>query len=308
VAESERKNAASRPEGGADGDRVDGPRPAEAEGSRGLLAWFAGNTVAANLLMLVILVGGGLSLLSMRVEVFQDFDPGLIRIQVPYPGASPDDVESGVVERIEEAIKGIDGIDRVTSVAREGSGTVVAELTDYADEPGHDQLRQVQAKQPGREAGERERQPDHRQAEEHERERAGEENREAQREGARHVGRAGEAAPEEPRGEAEGDQTAGEGGGDPHEQLEVVARAGVAPQTDGLLDAGGSHPRLAGHACGRVDVDLVGVGLVAKLEVAADPSVVPAAVNSLLTADLANNMSNLGCATLGELRARLPEA
>lgn len=102
--------------------------------SSGLLSWFAHNRVAANLLMLLILVGGLLSLLQTRQEVFPDIETGIITVQVPYLGASPEEVEEGVVVRIEEAIAGIEGIQRIRSVAAEGVGTVVAELEDYADE------------------------------------------------------------------------------------------------------------------------------------------------------------------------------
>ena len=107
---------------------------AEQAESRGVLAWFASNRVAANLLMMVIFVAGGLSLWRMKVEVFQDLDPGLIRVEVVYPGASPVEVEEGICVRAEEAIKGIDGIKRISSDALEGMGIVVAELEDYADD------------------------------------------------------------------------------------------------------------------------------------------------------------------------------
>ncbi len=102
--------------------------------SRGVLAWFASNHVAANLLMMVVLVAGALSLWRMKVEVFQDIDPGMIRVEVAYPGASPAEVEEGICLRVEEAIKGIDGIKRINSDAFEGMGVVVAELEDYADD------------------------------------------------------------------------------------------------------------------------------------------------------------------------------
>ena len=105
-----------------------------AESPRGLLAWFASNHVAANLLMVVILVGGGMSLWRMKMEVFQEIDPDLIRVEIPYPGASPSEVEEGICLRVEESIKGIEGIKRILSVAGEGLGTVVAELEDYADD------------------------------------------------------------------------------------------------------------------------------------------------------------------------------
>lgn len=100
---------------------------------RGVIGWFATNRVAANLLMVFVLVAGGLSLLRMKVEVFQEVDPGLVRVEVPYPGATPAEVEEGICLRVEEAIKGIEGIKQLRAEATEGMGFVVAELEDYAD-------------------------------------------------------------------------------------------------------------------------------------------------------------------------------
>ena len=110
------------------------PTPQPRVQTSGVLAWFANNKVAANLLLLMVLIGGAVSMLRMRQEVFPDFDTGLITVQVPYPGASPEEVEEGVVVRVEEAIAGIEGIERIQSVAAESQGTVIAQLEDYADE------------------------------------------------------------------------------------------------------------------------------------------------------------------------------
>jgi multidrug efflux pump subunit AcrB len=100
----------------------------------GLVAWFAGNPVASNVLMVLLLVGGLATFLAMRVEVFPEVDPGQIRVSVPYPGASPEEVEQGISRRVEEAIAGIEGIERVRSTSSEGNGVIVAELTDQADD------------------------------------------------------------------------------------------------------------------------------------------------------------------------------
>ncbi len=99
----------------------------------GPLAWFARNHVAANIIMLILMVGGVISILESRMEVFPKMDTGLITISVPYLGASPSDVETGVLEPIEEAIGGIEGIKRIRAAGQEGVGTVFAELEDYAD-------------------------------------------------------------------------------------------------------------------------------------------------------------------------------
>ena len=100
---------------------------------KGLLAWFATNHVAANLLMFLIIAGGLLSIFSIKKEVFPEFSLDMITITVPYRGASPEDVEKGVCLRVEEAIAAVDGIKHITSTATEGAGTTVAELEEYAN-------------------------------------------------------------------------------------------------------------------------------------------------------------------------------
>jgi hypothetical protein len=88
----------------------------------GPIAWMARNSVAANLLLVVVLVGGGLAATRVKQEVFPEFDLDIINVTVPYPGASPTEVEQAVNLAVEEAMRGIDGVKRVSSVAREGSG------------------------------------------------------------------------------------------------------------------------------------------------------------------------------------------
>ncbi len=100
---------------------------------RGLIAWFIANPVAANLLMLVLLVGGALSAVNMRSQVFPTISPGTVIVTVPYPGATPAEVEEGVTRRVEEAVLGIDGVKRVTSTASEDVGVVTIETNDFAD-------------------------------------------------------------------------------------------------------------------------------------------------------------------------------
>ena len=100
---------------------------------KGLLAWFAGNHVAANLLMLLIMFSGLMTLMTIRVEVFPETTLDTITVTVPYRGASPAEVEQGVCLRVEEAVAAVDGIKRMTSTAAEGSGTVALELEEYAD-------------------------------------------------------------------------------------------------------------------------------------------------------------------------------
>ena len=103
------------------------------EESKGLIAWFAKNHVAANLLMLLILVGGALSLFTNVVEIFPETSVDLITVTVPYLGASPAEVEEGVCMRVEEAVAGIEGIKRLRSTAYEGAGAVMIEVEEFAD-------------------------------------------------------------------------------------------------------------------------------------------------------------------------------
>lgn len=100
---------------------------------KGLLSWFATNHVAANLLMALIVAGGLLTLIHIKLEVFPELSVDTITITVPYRGASPEDVEKGVCIRVEEAIAAVDGIKRMTSTASEGSGITVVEVAEYAD-------------------------------------------------------------------------------------------------------------------------------------------------------------------------------
>ncbi len=104
-----------------------------AEKPRGLIARMAHNSVAANLLMLVFLLGGFAMIPQIRQEVFPEFDLDIVTVRTVYPGASPIDVEEGILLAVEEAIRGVNGIDRITSSANEGSGTVTAELELSAD-------------------------------------------------------------------------------------------------------------------------------------------------------------------------------
>lgn len=95
---------------------------------KGLIAWFAINPVAANLLMVAILVTGGMTMSTLRQEVVPLIDVEAASVTVVYPGAAPTDVESGICMPIEEAVQGIGGVDQVKSTAREGVGVVMVEF------------------------------------------------------------------------------------------------------------------------------------------------------------------------------------
>ena len=68
---------------------------------KGIIAWFASNHVAANLLMWFIIVAGLISLSTIRKQTTPDFELNWIQVQVPYLGAAPQEVEEGVVVKVE---------------------------------------------------------------------------------------------------------------------------------------------------------------------------------------------------------------
>jgi len=95
------------------------------ETPHGPIAWMAGHSVAANLVMLTCLIGGLLvASTTIKKEVFPDIQLDMVEVMVPYPGASPEEVERGMLLAIEEAVIGLEGVSEVTSVASEGSGRV----------------------------------------------------------------------------------------------------------------------------------------------------------------------------------------
>jgi len=108
--------------------------PSIPEAKPGPMAWMVRNRVTPNLLMLVFLVGGFIVASRIKQEVFPDFDLDTVTVSVPYPGASPEEVERGIILVIEEAIRGIDGVKEVSAIATEGRGSVSAELFEDADQ------------------------------------------------------------------------------------------------------------------------------------------------------------------------------
>jgi multidrug efflux pump subunit AcrB len=98
-----------------------------------LAQWSINNRVAVNLIMMFIIVAGLLTVTNMRREMFPQFALDMINVSVPYPGASPAEVEEGICIKIEEKIKGIENITRTYSSSREGLGSVTVELDKDAD-------------------------------------------------------------------------------------------------------------------------------------------------------------------------------
>jgi len=101
--------------------------------NKGLIAWFAKNNVAANLLMILLVVGGIFSAFSIQKQVFPSFEIDVISVRVPYLGAAPQEVEEGVLLKIEEAIKDLEGIKQINATAVEGMGTVSIQVEEDYD-------------------------------------------------------------------------------------------------------------------------------------------------------------------------------
>jgi multidrug efflux pump subunit AcrB len=99
----------------------------------GILAYFATNSVAANLTMALMIIGGVVAGFGLTAQVFPTVDPGQISIGVPYPGATPTEVEEGITRRVEEAVMGIEGVEKVSSTASENNGSIAVELKDFVD-------------------------------------------------------------------------------------------------------------------------------------------------------------------------------
>ena len=101
--------------------------------SRGLIAYFVQNPVAANLLMVFLIAAGTISGMNLAVQNLPDFDSRRISVTVPFPGASPYEVSEDINQRVEEALVGIAGVDRVVSKAQDGIGSLNIELLPYVD-------------------------------------------------------------------------------------------------------------------------------------------------------------------------------
>ena len=98
-----------------------------------VIRWAVNNSPAMNVLMIGLLVVGAASLMSMRREVFPEFELEIVLVSVAYPGASPAEVEEGICQKIEEAVRPIAGIKKQNSVAQEGAGFVILEIETTVD-------------------------------------------------------------------------------------------------------------------------------------------------------------------------------
>jgi multidrug efflux pump subunit AcrB len=97
---------------------------------RSVVSWTVRNMPAMNTLVIATLLVGAMAFASMRREVFPEFDLEIVLVTVPYPGATPEEVEEGICQKVEEACRSVAGIKKITSVAQEGTGFCVFELQD----------------------------------------------------------------------------------------------------------------------------------------------------------------------------------
>jgi len=99
----------------------------------GIIYWFSRNHVAANFLMALIVVVGFGTWPTIKKEIFPEVSIDAVNISVPYPNATPDEVEKGIIIPIEEAIQDVDGIDVIRSVARQSYATTTVEVATGYD-------------------------------------------------------------------------------------------------------------------------------------------------------------------------------
>ncbi len=100
---------------------------------KGPIKWMANNHVAANLLMMIFIIGGLVMSFSIKQEVFPEIDLDIVQVSVAYPGAGPEEVEDGIILKIEENLSSITGIKELRSIASEGFGLVNAEILEGED-------------------------------------------------------------------------------------------------------------------------------------------------------------------------------
>ncbi len=114
-------------------DRFGKPAVDRARDRTGIIAFMARNGVAANLLMIFMLVAGYAAYTRIAQEVFPEISQDAITVTVAYPGATPQEVEESIVQKVEEAVQAIDDVKKVVGTASEGVGRVRVELENGVD-------------------------------------------------------------------------------------------------------------------------------------------------------------------------------
>ena len=100
---------------------------------KGLGRWSVENRVTVNLIMIFLIVAGLYTMLDMRREMFPQFAVDMINITIDYPGATPEEVEEGICIKVEEQLKGVEDVTKITSNAYEGRGSITLEVESGVD-------------------------------------------------------------------------------------------------------------------------------------------------------------------------------
>jgi multidrug efflux pump subunit AcrB len=101
--------------------------------NRGLIAWFARNSVAANLLMIIIIIGGLLTASTIRKQFFPQVEINWVEFSAFYPGAAPQEVEEGITIKVEEALERVQGLKRVITYSNRNSASGYFRIEDSYD-------------------------------------------------------------------------------------------------------------------------------------------------------------------------------
>ena len=100
---------------------------------KALSEWFVRNPVAANLLALLVMAGGLVTLVTIRIEGFPRIPPSYISVDIAYPDASAEQVDEGISRKVEKAIEGLAGVKKVLSLSREDSAQILVQKEPNAD-------------------------------------------------------------------------------------------------------------------------------------------------------------------------------
>ena len=114
-------------------NRGGGRKRPQVDTRHGPIAWMTHNHVTANLLMLICILGGLVFAFTIKKEVFPEFSLDMVTVNISYPGASPEEVERGVLVAAEQAVQGLEGIKELRGSAGEGSANLTLELEEDAD-------------------------------------------------------------------------------------------------------------------------------------------------------------------------------
>ncbi len=100
---------------------------------RSLIAYFIRYPIAGNVLMFLILIFGGFGFFSWKKTFFPVSESRIILVETTYPGSSPEEIEKGIVLKIEDKLRGVTGVERISSVSQENRGVITVEVLKEYD-------------------------------------------------------------------------------------------------------------------------------------------------------------------------------